>query len=45
MNIGEGKGRKNKVKTEREAKHKRLLKIENEQRGDGRRWAADGLDG
>ena len=29
MNIGEGKGRKNKVKTEREAKHKRLLKTEN----------------
>ena len=35
MNIGEGKGNKNRIKAEREANHKRLLTIGNKLRVSG----------
>ena len=40
-----GKGRKNKIKTDRETNHKRLLNTENKLRAAGGRRAGDGLDG
>ena len=35
MNIGKGKGRKNKIKTEKQANHKRLINKKNKLRVDG----------
>ena len=45
MNMGEGEERKNKIQTERETNHKRLLNTENKLRADGGMWMGDGLDG
>ena len=42
MNVGEGKENKNKMKTEREANHKRLLTLGNKLRVAGGEWGGMG---